>query len=394
MIDNKKLPKITSTFLIITNQCNLACRYCFVHQNKENMTYETALDAVNFLIRNSEIQNDTPSINFFGGEPLLRWNEIIVPLTKYIRDNYKKPFNLSMTSNCILMTEEKLEFMKENNIGLLFSIDGDKITQDYNRPLHNDKSSFDILEPKIPIILKYYPNMTFRATIYEDTCQYTFKNMKFAVENGFNNMFFIPNVFNDWSDSNKAILKQQIKMFGDYFIENARNGKIIRLNNFDTEMFKIRRINDSIKNNTYRIGQNNAGYGKCGLGSSKFASISTNGDLYGCQELVTNKDNGNFFYIGNIYTGVDEKSRYSLVEKYLRTEVNGLNCSTCKLDSICDGGCVANNYIINNDINKMPVMYCFWIQTLLDECIRVANVLGNEENLLFRDKYFSANARR
>ena len=32
--------------------------------------------------------------------------------------------------------------MKENNIGLLFSIDGDKETQDFNRPFHSGKGRF------------------------------------------------------------------------------------------------------------------------------------------------------------------------------------------------------------------------------------------------------------
>ena len=149
------------------------------------MSYQTALDSTNFLIKNAEETKATPSIVFFGGEPLLEWDSIIVPLTKYIRSEYKKTFKLSITSNCILMTEDKLKFMKENSIDLLFSIDGDKETQDYNRPYHNYKGSFDTLEPKIVMIRKYFPNVTFRATIDKNTCMNTFHNMKFAVERGF-----------------------------------------------------------------------------------------------------------------------------------------------------------------------------------------------------------------
>lgn len=49
------------------------------------MTYDTALDAAKFLIANAEEVNQTPSINFFGGEPMLMWDSIIVPLTNWIR---------------------------------------------------------------------------------------------------------------------------------------------------------------------------------------------------------------------------------------------------------------------------------------------------------------------
>ena len=123
-----EFPKITSAFLNLTNACNLACRYCFVKQSPDYMSCRTAQDAADFLAANAG--DAPPSINYFGGEPLMCWDSVIVPLTGYIRARYGERFRLSMTSNCVLMTEDKLRFMKENKIGLLFSMDGDRATQD------------------------------------------------------------------------------------------------------------------------------------------------------------------------------------------------------------------------------------------------------------------------
>ena len=106
------LPKITSAMLIVTHACNLACRYCFVHQEPSRMTYDTAKRAAQFLLDNAEGTNDIPSINFFGGEPLLMWDSIIKPLTLWLREEVKKPFELSMTSNGILLDDKKIDFMK------------------------------------------------------------------------------------------------------------------------------------------------------------------------------------------------------------------------------------------------------------------------------------------
>ena len=92
------------------------------------MTYETAKAAAEFLIKNTEETNITPSINFFGGEPMLMWDSIIVPLTNWIRNEYKKPFSLGITTNGTLLDEEKIEFLKKNGVNLLFSIDGGKET--------------------------------------------------------------------------------------------------------------------------------------------------------------------------------------------------------------------------------------------------------------------------
>ena len=346
------------------------------------MPFNIALDATKFLIRNSKDIGYTPNITFFGGEPLLEWDSVIVPLTKYIREEYKEPFNLSITSNCILMTEDKLRFMKENNIGLLFSIDGDKETQDINRPFHSGKGSFDMLIDKIPMILKYYPNMTFRATIHKPTAHLTFDNMKFAIQQGYNNMFFIPNVFDDWSEDDKDILRWQVSMFGDYFIKNARHGKIIHLNNLDRIFPLITEINEAYKNKSGRPLIKH----KCGLGTGAGASISPDGKIYACQEMVTNDST---FLIGDIYNGENQEKRKQLASMFNSQKVYGLNnCVGCKLDKVCDGACVANNYLWSKDLNRIPDMYCYWQQILLDEAIRICNILGSERNELFKNTYF------
>lgn len=72
------------------------------------------------------------------------WDAIIVPLTEYVRDRYPA-YNLSMTSNGTLLNQERAEYMRKKGIGLLLSMDGDRRTQERNRPLQDGGSSFDIL---------------------------------------------------------------------------------------------------------------------------------------------------------------------------------------------------------------------------------------------------------
>lgn len=388
------LPLITSAFLILTESCPMACTYCFVKQHPRHMTFKTAMKSVNFLIKNAEDQNETPSINFFGGEPMMKWDDIIVPVVDYIRKEYCNPFGLSITTNGVLLNEERVKYLKDNNVGLLLSIDGNKTTQDINRPLHSGKSSFDILENVIPSVLKYYPDVTFRATIANDTVQHTFDNMKFAMDSGFNNMFFVPNVFAEWSESEKSILEEQMAMFVDCYIHNARDGKLIHLNPLDKMIGTIQRINYAISNNYFRKLPDNIGKGKCGLGASKHASIGFDGEIYGCQEMVSNEHTHDLFSIGNIYDGVNEYKRLNLINRFNEKKVTGLNCQDCKLNRICDGGCVANNYLMYQDINKMPDMMCFWNQLLLECAIKICNVLGEEKNKDFKTYYFIGGGNR
>ena len=123
--------------LNVTDACNLECRYCFVSQHPHFMSLEVAKDTVDFfndIISKSDKNESNQkrnerrfNINFFGGEPTLCWDSIIVPLINYTEE---KDYNIhfGMTSNCTLLDDEKIKFMKEHKMSLLFSIDGDKQT--------------------------------------------------------------------------------------------------------------------------------------------------------------------------------------------------------------------------------------------------------------------------
>jgi uncharacterized protein len=382
----KSLPEITSAFLILTQQCNLSCKYCFVLQKPKAMTYQIALDATEFLARNAAKRNEIPSINYFGGEPLLKWEEIIVPLTRYIRNKYGNNFELSMTTNGVLLDEAKLEFMKQNNIGFMVSIDGDRKTQELNRPCKNGASSFDILASRIPMFLRYNPGMTFRATVDHDNVAEYFSNHKFAMDNGYNNSFFIVNVFSKWSEEEKAELKRQIHKTAEYYLELIMQGKNVTFNPFNTMFNKIKAIEEAEKNKSYRtVGEGLLAFGRCGLGASKFASVGTDGKLYSCQEMSDNDDSGKDFIIGDIYNGTDNEKRMNIINKFnpkLVHSTEGTECIRCPFNNICDGACTINNYFANGDLNIMPSILCFYYQCLYKEALAIYNLGKEYENKL------------
>lgn len=382
------MQKISNAMLIVTHACPLACRYCFVHQEPSRMTLETAMDAAKFLIANAEETGQVPGINFFGGEPMVMWDSIIVPLTNCIRKEYKKPFDLSITTNGVLLNEERIKFMKDNGFGLLLSIDGAKETQDYNRPYHNGAGSFDTLAPLLPKIVTTFPNVTFRSTTIPATCGHVFENIMFAKDSGFNNFFVVPNVFEEWDENSKATLTEEFNKYVDYYIDEYRAGRIpITFSTLEECFRDIKMINSAIQNKQYRTHSKCNACGKCGLGANKFASIHPNGNLYGCQEMTSNEGDESIFYIGNIYTGVEDDRRQALMDLFDSESAKGPNCESCMYNRVCDGGCVANNYLITGSLNGMPPMFCWWRQVVLNGAIRIMQTLGTEENEMFRKKW-------
>lgn len=225
-------PEFNNIYLNLTDACNLRCKYCFVEKNPHYMTYQIAQDATDMLIdifRSHPERKDAPNVNFFGGEPTLMWDEIIVPLVEHYTSTGQlgKEIQFSMTTNAILLDDAKMSFLEKHNISILFSIDGMKETQDYNRPHVNPGvSSFDILEPKIADIAHRF-KVTFRGTLLPETCHHLFENIMFASKFEFVNCFFIPDWSNNnWTEANKKILEQEVHKYSLYFIDCYRRGVV------------------------------------------------------------------------------------------------------------------------------------------------------------------------
>lgn len=389
-LPNNAPKPIYSAFLIVTEACNLKCRYCFVQQSAKKMSLQTAIDTCKMLVKNAAEWNEThledervgPLVTFFGGEPTLRWDDLIVPLVEYVKTNYANVgVSYSMTTNGILLTKERIQYLKENNFELLFSIDGAKETQDYNRLTYDGSSSFDKIKDVIPMILEAFPHTTFRSTIIPDTVHLTFENFKFAMDAGYTHFFHMPNHFEEWNEEEKLILAHQLKLIADYYIDCYRNDIPVGHSPIEQKLGEIITINRSITNNISKSGM------KCGLGLQGFAAINVDGKIVSCQEMPSYPDE--IFVIGDIYNGLDIKRVQDLYNLYRRTTVRGTNCDTCQLEPICTGGCIVNNYLKSKDFNQVTPIHCYWEQLLIKEAIRIMNTLGAEENISFKTKFFS-----
>lgn len=381
-----QLPKITSAMLVVTHACNLACRYCFVTQEPSRMSLETAKRAAQMLLDNAEATGATPELNFFGGEPMIMWDSIIKPLVLWLREDIKKPFTFSMTSNGTLMDDERLAFMQKYGIGLLFSLDGVKAVQDYNRPYHDGRGSFDTLAPLIPKILAQYPGVTLRMTAIPETCSHVFENIAWGAELGYTNFFVTPNVFQPWDDAARETLSGEMAKYADYFIDCCRAGKRpITFSVFGDALRDVQRINRAEQAGTFRTDARCKAEGKCGLGSSRFASIHPNGNIYGCQEMTSNEGEESIFYIGNLDDGVSLERRLALIAEFSKCSVSGEYCTQCEYNLICDGGCVANNYIATGSLTRQPELFCWWRRLIFREAVRAMQTLGAEENATFKE---------
>lgn len=148
----------TSTALfifVVTGWCNTSCVYCQARNgglpSGGRMTPEMADKALDIVFTSP---SRAVNIEFQGGEPLGNFEVIrhIVTQAESRAEHGEKEVIFSLVSNLSLLTDETLAFIKEHNISLSTSLDGNRELHDKNRPLRSGESSFDLLADKLPAI--------------------------------------------------------------------------------------------------------------------------------------------------------------------------------------------------------------------------------------------------
>lgn len=387
----------TCVCLNLTDNCNLACKYCFVQQRPHYMSLETAKDALNYLVANFNKKKELEpfrkdkniSVTFFGGEPMLLWDEIIVPLVEYAELTFPNLFTFSMTTNGTLLNDERIDFLKLHDIPILLSMDGDEKVQNFNRPQRNGEGSFNLVKKNIPKILSAFKGTTFRSTIYQYSCGELYNTYKFAEEMGFSNIFMCPNAREKWSEENIEILHKEVhKIMIDFTAACLEGYTPINCADIERAFKQILEHDLQIHNNKRQELEINRAVTRCGIGTTS-ASIGYDGKIFGCQEQDS-RDTNDLFYIGNIYQGIDVKKHTKLLELYhkksiLISEDSNL-CNKCLSRNICtDKICPSVSYDMFHSFSTRPQIDCLYDNWFLEDAIIIMDFLVKENNETFKN---------
>lgn len=120
--------------LMPTLDCNLRCWYCYEKHIPGKMSEETMERVKLFAERICRSGVRSLQLGWFGGEPLIYFDEVMYPLAKSIKEIAERnglKFGHSITTNGVLMDKERIRKMQE--VGL----NNFQITIDGNREHHN-----------------------------------------------------------------------------------------------------------------------------------------------------------------------------------------------------------------------------------------------------------------
>lgn len=110
----------------VTTKCNLFCKYCLSSsgpQNKIGLPTEKAVEVIKHL---GEL--NIARLDFTGGEPLIRDD-----LGVLIQEAQKQSINVLVTTNTLLLTNEKIRYLKEFQPIIQVSIDGPETVHNHIR---------------------------------------------------------------------------------------------------------------------------------------------------------------------------------------------------------------------------------------------------------------------
>lgn len=156
-----------------TMDCNLACWYCYEdHLHDSRMPIEV-LNGIRNMLRNICDNGKTRSLSlgFFGGEPLLEFKSRVVPIILEARTlcgEKQIVLNLDFTSNAVLLTRDKADFLHDTGLPVRFQIpfDGGREMHDTVKKMKNGCPTYDLTLDN----LKYAVEQGIRVTV---RCNYT-----------------------------------------------------------------------------------------------------------------------------------------------------------------------------------------------------------------------------
>ncbi|MEW5829783.1 MAG: radical SAM protein [Chloroflexota bacterium] len=139
-----------TSWLHLTDRCNLRCDYCYLPHVREDMTSETGRAAIDATFR-SAIANGFKQVKlkYAGGEPLIRF-PLIVELHHYaqsLAEEHGLDLEGVVLSNGTLLTESLLSTLCSLNLRLMISLDGLGAHHDAHRRYAGGRGSFaDVAE--------------------------------------------------------------------------------------------------------------------------------------------------------------------------------------------------------------------------------------------------------
>ncbi len=348
----KDEPRVKALCLHICHDCNLRCKYCFAntgdfHTGKRSvLDIETGKKAIDFLINQSGSRKNL-DIDFFGGEPLMNW-DVVVALTEYCETQgplNNKNIRLTITTNAVLLDDEKTEFINKHMDNCVLSLDGRPEVNDLMRPNMGGKGSYEKVSANIKDFVDKRDDKAYyvRGTYTRNNLDFC-ADVKHIVSLGIANVSVEPVVGPDDSGYNLRkedllVIFEEYEKLSRYCVSAKQNGEPFLFFHFNIDLTNGPCAYKRLKG--------------CGVGS-EYIAVTPEGDIYPCHQFVGQKE----FLMGNVLdNSVTLKQEVKDNFKDLLVPQKD-ECNKCWAKYFCSGGCPANGYFSTGSVRGIYELGC------------------------------------
>ncbi|MDW7651947.1 MAG: thioether cross-link-forming SCIFF peptide maturase [Bacillota bacterium] len=334
--------------LHLAHDCNLRCTYCFAGEghyggSRGLMPLETAKKAVEFLLANSQGRKHC-EIDFFGGEPLLNF-EVLKETVTYGRaraEELGKILKFTVTTNALRVPPEVRDYLKQENISIVLSLDGREEVHDRMRKLPGGGGSWQQVLDNCKAIVadRGGDNYYLRGT-------YTRHNLDFAndvaqmIDEGFKQISLEPAVLSP--EAAEALRAEDLpQIFAEY-------ERLVRM------LWDLESMGRNVFFFHFELDLDKGPCAKkrsqgCGAGSA-YLAVTPDGRLYPCHQFAGEED----FCAGHVDTGINSE----VLAKFAGLDtVEKKTCKKCFARYFCGGGCHAAAWNMSGDLTVPYALGC------------------------------------
>lgn len=327
---------IITPIIMVTKNCVLNCSYCYVEsKNKDIISLELVYKILNEII---EYNKSNTTIIWHGGEPLLAGIDFFKDVIQYL--NHRFPtikISHKIQTSGLLITDDWVNFFKENDIGIGISLDAPKKFHDINRKTKTGKNSFELIENSISKLnnkdVKFgILTVITKHSINSATDIFGYFYSK-KLDFGFSILTPVNQKLLNIAPSEQEYCEFYYEMLDLYLNQKEPTISVVPL---------MHHVMSLLLNKSVDFCANSE---NC---ANDYLSFAPNGDTFACDRFVECKDT----YFGNINVQkfdeiLNSKNRMKF---YDRSMFMKDKCSDCKYLNICFGGCPHESYVRHNSL--------------------------------------------
>lgn len=348
-----------SLCLMVAQECNMRCAYCFAGEGNYGgaglMTEETAFKAIEFLLVHSGPTRSV-EVDFFGGEPLLNF-PVVRAVVNYGTERAKaqgKEISFTLTTNALLLDEEKTRFLLDRGVNVVLSLDGRREVHDRFRRFPDGSGSYDrVLANARWFFLEWAaaPRSSYcyvRGTFTRENLDFT-RDFRHLADLGFTAVSLEPVVAlseeaHAIRAADLAAAAAEYERLVEAYLDLRRQGRPVSFFHFELDPAGGPCLTKRLTG--------------CGAGFA-YVAVGVDGRLYPCHQFV----GMDRFCIGDIDNGM---RRTDIVDSFRRAHVYNKPCASCWARFLCGGGCHAAAQMVNGDLLRPYEVGCALMRKRLE----------------------------